>query len=354
MSLVGLRFKLDRFDPFFWLIPLVIDAYAGWDKNYRMKVRVICSRAYHALFMRNMLVRPTDDELKDFGEPDFTIYNAGKRENRNSGSFLFWNVRFLLCSHYSKASFLPPPWSRVLTPRLQSPSTSPLAKWSFSALNTRVKWRRVFSLSWLVGCFLLIYRFRCRSRLHFFFFNLVRIITCLCVDSSPSIHLATMPSMTPLMSLSSLDFRELERPLSLPTLVATLLEVSNAGSTSLRIFHSHFCQNDCVCYYWLSFILLTLQMTSTSGPRLVCSTLKAVATPSALGSSRRMSPKSSTQSNSVCLRELSFIVHYSRLHSWKCCLWRGQTHCRLQWHFHHWEHSLRLSYWGRQGARFIC
>eukprot|EP01086_Lenisia_limosa_P006051 TRINITY_DN242_c0_g1_i2.p1 TRINITY_DN242_c0_g1~~TRINITY_DN242_c0_g1_i2.p1 ORF type:complete len:529 (+),score=148.57 TRINITY_DN242_c0_g1_i2:62-1648(+) len=56
----------------------VIDAYAGWDKNYRMKVRVICSRAYHALFMRNMLVRPTDDELKDFGEPDFTIYNAGE------------------------------------------------------------------------------------------------------------------------------------------------------------------------------------------------------------------------------------------------------------------------------------
>ena len=28
--------------------------------------------------MRNMLIRPTDEELKNFGEPDFTIYNAGQ------------------------------------------------------------------------------------------------------------------------------------------------------------------------------------------------------------------------------------------------------------------------------------
>ena len=55
----------------------VFDGYAGWDKRYRLKVRVVCSRAYHCLFMRNMLVRPTDEELKTFGTPDFTIYNAG-------------------------------------------------------------------------------------------------------------------------------------------------------------------------------------------------------------------------------------------------------------------------------------
>jgi phosphoenolpyruvate carboxykinase (ATP) len=55
-----------------------IDGYAGWDPKYRIKVRIICARAYHALFMRNMLIRPSDDELKTFGEPDFTIYNAGK------------------------------------------------------------------------------------------------------------------------------------------------------------------------------------------------------------------------------------------------------------------------------------
>mmetsp|Transcript_21008 Transcript_21008/g.29470 ORF Transcript_21008/g.29470 Transcript_21008/m.29470 type:complete len:569 (+) Transcript_21008:93-1799(+) len=56
----------------------VIDAYAGWHPNYRVKVRVICARAYHALFMRNMLIMPTREELHSFGEPDFTIYNAGE------------------------------------------------------------------------------------------------------------------------------------------------------------------------------------------------------------------------------------------------------------------------------------
>lgn len=55
----------------------VIDGFAGWDPRFRLKVRVICSRAYHALFMRNMLIRPTEDELKSFGEPDYIIFNAG-------------------------------------------------------------------------------------------------------------------------------------------------------------------------------------------------------------------------------------------------------------------------------------
>ncbi|ODV62719.1 phosphoenolpyruvate carboxykinase (ATP) [Ascoidea rubescens DSM 1968] len=55
----------------------VVDAYAGWDPKYRLKVRIVCARAYHALFMRNMLIRPTEEELKDF-EPDFVVYNAGQ------------------------------------------------------------------------------------------------------------------------------------------------------------------------------------------------------------------------------------------------------------------------------------
>jgi len=55
----------------------VVDAYAGWDKNYRIKVRIVCTRAYHALFMQNMLILPTNEELENFGEPDYTIFNAG-------------------------------------------------------------------------------------------------------------------------------------------------------------------------------------------------------------------------------------------------------------------------------------
>jgi len=56
----------------------VFDGFAGWDKNHRIKVRVISERAYHSLFMHNMLIRPTKEELENFGDPDYTIYNAGK------------------------------------------------------------------------------------------------------------------------------------------------------------------------------------------------------------------------------------------------------------------------------------
>jgi phosphoenolpyruvate carboxykinase (ATP) len=38
---------------------------------------VICARPYHALFMHNMLIRPTREQLADFGTPDCVIYNAG-------------------------------------------------------------------------------------------------------------------------------------------------------------------------------------------------------------------------------------------------------------------------------------
>lgn len=55
----------------------VIDGFAGWDPKFRMKIRIVCSRAYHALFMINMLIKPTEEELKSFGTPDFTVYNAG-------------------------------------------------------------------------------------------------------------------------------------------------------------------------------------------------------------------------------------------------------------------------------------
>ena len=56
----------------------VLDGFAGWDRRYRQKFRVICARAYHALFMHNMLVRPTPEELSEFGEPDYVIFNAGQ------------------------------------------------------------------------------------------------------------------------------------------------------------------------------------------------------------------------------------------------------------------------------------
>lgn len=58
----------------------VVDGYAGYDPENRIKIRVICTRSYHALFMRNMLIRPTEEELaRDFQDgADYYIFNAGE------------------------------------------------------------------------------------------------------------------------------------------------------------------------------------------------------------------------------------------------------------------------------------
>lgn len=59
----------------------VVDGYAGWDPKFRIKVRIVCARAYHALFMHNMLIRPSAEELAEFGEPDYVVFNAGQAES---------------------------------------------------------------------------------------------------------------------------------------------------------------------------------------------------------------------------------------------------------------------------------
>ncbi|URE24335.1 phosphoenolpyruvate carboxykinase [Musa troglodytarum] len=56
----------------------VNDQFLNWDPVHRIKVRIVSARAYHSLFMHNMCIRPTPEELENFGTPDFTIYNAGQ------------------------------------------------------------------------------------------------------------------------------------------------------------------------------------------------------------------------------------------------------------------------------------
>lgn len=56
----------------------VNDQFLNWDPENRLKVRIISARAYHSLFMHNMCIRPSAEELENFGTPDFTIYNAGQ------------------------------------------------------------------------------------------------------------------------------------------------------------------------------------------------------------------------------------------------------------------------------------
>ena len=58
----------------------VIDGYAGWDESYRLKCRVVATRPYHALFMKQMMIRaPLEQLKKDFATGnDFFIMNAGE------------------------------------------------------------------------------------------------------------------------------------------------------------------------------------------------------------------------------------------------------------------------------------
>ena len=52
----------------------VQDLYGGADKTSRLNVRVYTVKAWHALFIRNLLIRPEPAELDGFA-PEFTIIN---------------------------------------------------------------------------------------------------------------------------------------------------------------------------------------------------------------------------------------------------------------------------------------
>ncbi len=58
----------------------VVDGYAGANENSRMKVRFILEVAWQAHFVKNMFIRPTEEELETF-EPDFVVLNAAKTIN---------------------------------------------------------------------------------------------------------------------------------------------------------------------------------------------------------------------------------------------------------------------------------
>ncbi|MBC7643278.1 MAG: phosphoenolpyruvate carboxykinase (ATP) [Flavobacterium sp.] len=56
----------------------IIDAFCGANANTRLKVRFIMEVAWQAHFVKNMFIRPSDEELENFGEPDFVVMNASK------------------------------------------------------------------------------------------------------------------------------------------------------------------------------------------------------------------------------------------------------------------------------------
>jgi phosphoenolpyruvate carboxykinase (ATP) len=55
----------------------VIDTFAGADPKYRIAVRFIVERPYHALFIKQLLIRPTKGELENF-EPDWIVSDMSR------------------------------------------------------------------------------------------------------------------------------------------------------------------------------------------------------------------------------------------------------------------------------------
>ena len=76
----------------------VVDAFCGANKDTRMAVRFIMEVAWQAHFVRNMFIKPSDDELASFN-PDFVVYCASKAKvdnyqelNLNSETCVAFNI----------------------------------------------------------------------------------------------------------------------------------------------------------------------------------------------------------------------------------------------------------------------
>lgn len=76
----------------------VVDAICGANPNTALKVRFIMQVAWQAHFVKNMFIRPTEDQLDNF-EPDFVVMNASKtsdpdfkKHGTNSETFVAFNM----------------------------------------------------------------------------------------------------------------------------------------------------------------------------------------------------------------------------------------------------------------------
>ena len=76
----------------------VVDGFCGANKDTCLKVRFVMEVAWQAHFVKNMFIRPSDEELANF-EPDFTVINASmttnpdwERHGMNSPTFVAFNL----------------------------------------------------------------------------------------------------------------------------------------------------------------------------------------------------------------------------------------------------------------------
>jgi len=77
----------------------VVDTFCGTNEDTRLKVRFIVEVAWQAHFVTNMFIRPTEEQLATYGEPDFVVMNGSKTSNKewqehnmNSEVFTVFNM----------------------------------------------------------------------------------------------------------------------------------------------------------------------------------------------------------------------------------------------------------------------
>ena len=105
----------------------VVDAVVGADPAHRINLRVVSEYAWHALFARQLFIRPRAEELESF-EPDFVVLTAPRfqavpsRDGTNSEAFVGLDLerrQVLICgteyageikkSMFTSANYLLPP-----------------------------------------------------------------------------------------------------------------------------------------------------------------------------------------------------------------------------------------------------
>jgi phosphoenolpyruvate carboxykinase (ATP) len=76
----------------------IMDVFTGASLESRKSIRFVSEVAWQAHFVKNMFIRPTEEELEDF-QPDFIVYNACKTRDRkwkehglHSDVFVCFNV----------------------------------------------------------------------------------------------------------------------------------------------------------------------------------------------------------------------------------------------------------------------
>jgi phosphoenolpyruvate carboxykinase (ATP) len=76
----------------------VVDAFCGANEDTRLSVRIITEVAWQAHFVKNMFIRPSEEELRHF-KPAFVVLNGAKatnpdwqRQGLNSENFVAFNI----------------------------------------------------------------------------------------------------------------------------------------------------------------------------------------------------------------------------------------------------------------------